>query len=70
MKVSIRFEWKKKAIINKNVKTDRTQEWKQNTAEQTNNYWIYIGTDYLDFREGQHDWLLPMLCWIVRFITE
>ena len=22
--------------------------------------------DYLDFREGQHNWLLFILCWIVR----
>ena len=27
---------------------------------------IIIGTDYLDFREGQDNLLLFMLCWIVR----
>ena len=27
---------------------------------------IIIGTDCLDFCEGQHNWLLLMLCWIVR----
>ena len=29
---------------------------------------IIIGTDYLDFYEGQKDWLLFMLCWIVRLM--